>query len=102
MQDVNIKLSDMSDDEDDHSASSNMNKSYSNLSNMSEMIAATNNQGPKKSKKLILIVDDSEYNIMALKTVLLYKCRIDPQKQCDSADDGQSAIDLVIANIAKN
>ena len=50
----------------------------------------------------VLIVDDENYNIEALKIILKYHCNIDSETICDKAFDGKQALEAVRANIEKN
>ena len=50
----------------------------------------------------ILIVDDEQFNIDALKIILRYHCNIDSESVCDSAFDGKQALDAVKNNVDKN
>ena len=47
----------------------------------------------------VLIVDDENYNIEALKIILKYHCNIDSETICDKAFDGKQALEAVRANI---
>ena len=42
----------------------------------------------KKRKPKILIVDDEDYNILALKIILKYHIKLDATKLCDEAVNG--------------
>ena len=51
----------------------------------------------------ILIVDDQEYNIEALKTILEYSVGLkDINQRADKAFDGQIALNMVKENVQKN
>ena len=57
-----------------------------------------------KNKKLlrILVVDDEQFNIDALKIILRYHCNIDADEICDSAFDGKQALEAVQNNVECN
>ena len=50
----------------------------------------------------ILIVDDEQFNIDALKIMLMYHCNIATIDICDSAFNGEEALQAVINNVEKN
>lgn len=47
----------------------------------------------------ILLVDDEEYNLTALKIILQYHIKLDVDKVCDEALNGQEALQAVIKNV---
>ena len=50
----------------------------------------------------ILIVDDEQFNIDALKIILKYHCNIATDEICDSAFDGKEALQAVMNNVEEN
>jgi CheY-like chemotaxis protein len=62
-----------------------------------------NNDLGKFSQRRILIVDDQSFNIDAMLIILQYSIKIkDCSSICDSAFDGQQALDRVIKNCKQN
>lgn len=57
-----------------------------------------------QNKKLlrILIVDDEQYNIDALKIILKYHCNIATDEICDQASNGKEALQAVKTNVVSN
>ena len=53
----------------------------------------------KKRSLKILIVDDEQYNIDALKIILKYHCNVDSDSICDTAFDGKQALEAVQKNV---
>lgn len=52
-------------------------------------------QGDRKQTTKILLVDDEDYNLTALKIILKYHIRLDVDKLCDEAVNGQEAFKAV-------
>ena len=50
----------------------------------------------------ILLVDDEQYNIEALKIILKYHCNVDSDSICDSVFDGKQALEAVQRNVESN
>ena len=50
----------------------------------------------------ILLVDDEQYNIDALKIILKYHCNVDSDSICDSVFDGKQALEAVQRNVESN
>ena len=50
----------------------------------------------------ILLVDDEQYNIDALKIILKYHCNVDSDSICDSVFDGKQALEAVQRNVELN
>ena len=57
--------------------------------------------GDKKDAK-ILLVDDEDYNLTALKIMLRYHTRLDVDKFCDEAVNGQEALKAVQNSVMKS
>ena len=57
--------------------------------------------GNKRHAK-ILLVDDEDYNLTALKIILQYHIRLDVDKYCDEAVNGQEALTAVQNSVMKN
>ena len=58
-------------------------------------------KGPPSSGNRILIVDDQNFNIEALKIILTFICKL-PDEIIDIAMSGQAAINLIKANVQQN
>lgn len=50
----------------------------------------------------ILIVDDQEYNIQAIKIILHYSLGVNTDEIADKASNGQEAINAIQANLDQN
>ena len=50
----------------------------------------------------ILIVDDQEYNIQAIKIILQYSLGLNTEDLIDKANDGLQALELVKKNLEEN
>ena len=55
-----------------------------------------------RREQRILIVDDEQFNIDALKIILKYHCNIATDEICDSAFDGREALQAVKKNVENN
>ena len=53
-------------------------------------------------KKRILIVDDEVFNIQAIKIIMKYFIKLDPELVCDTAQNGEDAVDKIKKNVKKN
>lgn len=54
------------------------------------------NRCPTQQRSRILIVDDQEFNIKALKILLTYKAKVDPRSvTIDSANSGRQALEII-------
>ena len=53
-------------------------------------------------KRRVLIVDDEVFNIQAIKIILKYYIKLDPDLVCDSAKNGEEALEMVKRNVKKN
>ena len=50
----------------------------------------------------LLIVDDEEFNQKALKIILKYSIKLDPQVKIDVANNGKEAVEMIVNDINKN
>jgi CheY-like chemotaxis protein len=53
-------------------------------------------------KRRILIVDDEVFNIQAIKIIMKYFIKLDPELVCDTAQNGEDAVDKIKKNVMKN
>ena len=58
-------------------------------------------EAQKKDAK-ILLVDDEDYNLTALKIILKYHIKVDVDKFCDEAVNGKEAFEAVKNNVINN
>lgn len=56
----------------------------------------------KKKDAKILLVDDEDYNLTALKIILKYHIKVDVDKFCDEAVNGKEAFEAVKNNVINN
>ena len=50
----------------------------------------------------ILLVDDEQFNIEALKIILKHHCNIETDEICDDACNGEEALQMVKNNVQQN
>jgi CheY-like chemotaxis protein len=50
----------------------------------------------------LMIVDDEEFNQKALKIILKYSIKLDPEVKIDVANNGKEAVDLILNDINEN
>ena len=56
----------------------------------------------QKNDAKILLVDDEDYNLTALKIILRYHLNLNVEQICDEAVNGQEALSAIQSSVAKN
>ena len=56
----------------------------------------------RNPKKKILLVDDEHFNIKALKIILKCFTDIDPEIQCDVANNGRDSVNMIQKDLRAN